>query len=580
MAKKKEVNNPTKNIHSKNTANSIVTNNNSDQLNFLVNELDKLKNKITELNIIDQTTQEIKIDSTKIEEKNYSIDDSKLNNSFLQKQRLDFFKEKVQELIEINKRKENLISFKEKEIQDLKLRIYQLSKQQKEDSKIIHDNYSSSAKTISSLKENYHKTISEKNQIIHDLSKKINNLSSELNTIKHNLDNVELTEITIKKKEESFRQKILEKEQIISRLETDILRLKGILDKNFSSESDLKGKLFIKDKELKDQNFKLKEIQQKESKVRLDIKGLSTRVNDLNQKLYLSENEIKFKNKAIQKVIHEIKNLENLNKSKNIVLEKLQQANRKIQIENNNLAVKNENFINHLKRKEKYIIEIENEIGIKRIKLESSKKAIDKLLNENNFLRKTLKETTQKLSRENINLDKDFAKYKKDHLIELKNIKEEYENRINELIKQNTDSEIALKLRIENLNEIIGEQNNLIEEKREKEKQIAIEFTSKIKEMLMLGSSKIKNLKEFNLDNMFHEYKDESIKQSEEINLEKENFKKKLGLEQKTQNHIKPLVKLALEHGEKPEKIIRTLSTSGYSVQDVKDALNDVLEKK
>jgi len=477
------------------------------------------------------------------------------------------------------KNKEEQLVIKDNKISELISKINILVKQQKEDSKIIHENYSQTAKKISSFKENQQKTVSEKNLIIENLTRKIKSLTKEINTIKNNLNDVQNKEYLVVKKEDKLKQVILEKDQIISRLETDLLKFKSLLDKNFDKESDLKGKLYSKDKEIKNQSYKLKQIHDKEFLIQNDLKKLTGKFQDLNKKLYLSENEIKFKNKAISKVIDEIRKLESLNKNKTLALENLKKFNIQLQEKNNNLQIKNNNLQEHFKRKEKHIIEIENEIGVKRIKLESTKKAMSKLLEENNFLRNTLKENTQKMSKENIVLDKEFSKYKKENLEKTKKLKEDYENKINSLIAQNTDSEISLKLRIENLNQIISEQNKLIEQKREKEKQIAIDFTAKIKEALMIGSGTLKDLKEVNLEEVFKDYKEEEVKNISELNIEKENFKKKLGLEEKTQNHLIPLVQLAINHGEKTEKIIKTLSNSGYKVEDVKEALNKVLKK-
>ena len=52
--------------------------------------------------------------------------------------------------------------------------------------------------------------------------------------------------------------------------------------------------------------------------------------------------------------------------------------------------------------------------------------------------------------------------------------------------------ELSLKLTIDNQSKIIEEQSKVIMDKREKEKEIAMELTTRIREALALGSPKLK----------------------------------------------------------------------------------------
>lgn len=73
------------------------------------------------------------------------------------------------------------------------------------------------------------------------------------------------------------------------------------------------------------------------------------------------------------------------------------------------------------------------------------------------------------------------------------------------------------------------------------------------------------------------EIRDEINKHEKE--KKKREFHKKLGVSEK-RSHVEPLVRTALEHGEKPEKIYSTLIKSGHDADEVKSALNRNLRKK
>ncbi|MBN2881702.1 hypothetical protein JXM83_06655 [Candidatus Woesearchaeota archaeon] len=460
----------------------------------------------------------------------------------------------------------------------LKDRVFQLIETQRETNKLLQQSYHERSLKVAEARELFQKSIIEKNAIIENLTRRLNYLQKEISEIRHSMNTVELTEEVIKKKEEQFNEKIFAKEQIIHRLETDILRLQSELSKKADYESELKSNIFKKDKEIINQNERLIEITQKESKIRSGISAISDKVTDLNKKLYLTEEEVRFKNRAIKKVIEEMKNLENLNRQKNAVLIKLQKENSGLNQEYNSLKQKFDSFKEAQQHKEKATIELENELGIKRVKLVSAKKTIDKLMSENNTLRETLKKDTQEFTKQNIILDKELSNYRKKHMIEVQEMKKEQEIRIEELIKEHTNQEISMKLRIENLNKIVAEQNKVILDKREKEKELAVEFTARIKEALMLGSHKLADLNEYDpeKDSQRILAEESRIKQDED-NI-KAQFRKKLGVNDEI-SHIEPLVKMALDHGENPDKVMRTLLASGHPAEKIKEAINKNIKK-
>lgn len=391
-------------------------------------------------------------------------------------------------------RKNNEIEEKNREIDEkLNVRLKELVERQKYCANLLSESYKDKEAKIKEINDECEKKLFEKEDIIQNLNSTILKLKNELTSLKYEMKGILTLEESIKKKEAQFKEIIFGKDQIISRLETDILKLNGLLERKADKESELKGAIYKRDKEIILKEKKIEDISSKENTIKSGLTALMTKIKDLSQRIDLNSEELKFKNEAIKKMLQELKNLENVNREKNRVIAQIQEDNKRLSQE----SIDAKNSLAKLKaqidKKERYLIEIENEVGISRLKSQTIKKNTEALLAENIAMKKAIKENTTEFARKNISLDKEISFINKKHLIEMKNQKDEFEKRISELIKEHMNSELTLKLSIENQNKIIEEQNKVIISKREKEKEIAMELTAKIREAILLGSPKIKS---------------------------------------------------------------------------------------
>ena len=502
-------------------------------------------------------------------------------------------------------RKNSEIEKKDKEIEEkINVRLKELVERQKYCARLLGESYRDKEEKIKEIKDECDKKLFEKEDIIQNLNATVLKLKNDLTSLRYEMKGIQSLEETIKKKEAEFKEILFGKDQMISRLETDILRINGLLERKSVKESELKGAIFRRDKEILQKERRIEDISAKEDTIKSDLSALISRIKGLSQKINLDSEELKLKNEAIKKMLHEMKSLEEVNREKNKIISQIQDDNKRLSSENSDMRNSITKLRAQIDKKERYLIEIENDVGISRLKSQSMKKKTDALLAENLAIKKAIKENTTEFARKNISLDKEISFLQKKHLIELKSQKDEYERRIGELIKEHMNSELSLKLSIENQNKIIEEQNKVIMDKREKEKEIAMELTTRIREAILLGSPKIKSYSEalenpaparmpvavskeekpperptqVNIPEMSDSDIREEIKKHEKDKKRKE-FHKKLGVDEK-KSHVEPLVRMALDHGEKPEKILSTLIKSGHDAEEVKAAINRNLMKK
>ena len=343
----------------------------------------------------------------------------------------------------------------------------------------------------------------------------------------------------LKQKEEElkFREKELEiKEKEIKLLEKEIL---------------IKKDTFL----LKEEQLKIEEVKlnTKANKTKIDEKELNNKIEELNNK----EKQLRYIENVINEKEKEVNIKEKENKSK-------EEINNNLEKEIQKLKVSEYRFIHELKGKQKLIEE----------KLEENKNFKMNLLNKENEI--------SKLNDEKINM------------------KQKYENIINNLNKNLNENNLKIKDLEKNINEL-NRKNELLIIKENDFKNIIKEYEDKIK-ILEKDNKKIKSKEEEQLK-AFQE-KDKELnnkitlltdkenlikKEMNELNKEKLNFennkKENLRIKQENNNLFETKKMLIKEIGEKQQIYneiifkIEKIKKEQDSKKNVPKELNDYVDK-
>lgn len=446
-----------------------------------------------------------------------------------------------------------------------------------------------------------HEELEHKKKSIYDLNNKVNILKNALaskdstsqeflkaiSTLKNSADD---TSDSMRAKDELLRSKDIKIELLKKQLKTqeELLSIKTHHTQEYETSFEDMKKDLEKNYDLKIQVFE-KNLVEKENII-----------DELSKKLNLIEkdNEVKFQ-KIKEKHSHEI---ELLNKDINKIQKSNQDFEKELTILKENLSRKADllkTMSVNLTKKDTLLKTIEDN----RNKIESSIAAKDKQLklaedklkgNSKKMLALnsnivTLKEDLKAV--EEINKDlmkklgpiditikeyKDLLKKKEEELLEKDSYypmlfeieKLEFQDKMDNVIKDYTEREIHLNMEIEKLNEVVKDQQSIINEIKQKYMWFANQFRTEFGEVLKDMDEKISYDQDLVEEAESEEIDIEVVKDHEKIMRSKEEGDEHAGIEE-----IVPMIDVALQHGDSMEQIKQSLKAANYSDLEIDKAI-------
>ena len=257
------------------------------------------------------------------------VNDINLKSHF--NQILKEYKSKIEAL---SKQNSELIQNYQNSNEDYNILKNKYEKLEREQKTLINNLLNAKNKEINGIKENIIKETTtkleslenEKNNIIHDLEKKISELQSSIDELTNNKSNLEKGKLELENSQQNLKQENISLKLEVNKFKSEISDLQKnnseLNQKNKNLEKEI-IQLKIKNensfKELKDK-IKLIESFNKYKNLNEDtVKNLKLNNNKLENKLMISINEINKANDIIEKLQNEIKNQKN--KLKNMKIE-------------------------------------------------------------------------------------------------------------------------------------------------------------------------------------------------------------------------------------------------------------------
>ena len=297
------------------------------------------------------------------------VNDINLKNHF--NQILKEYQSKIESLSKINCELNQIYQNSKEDYNILKSKYEKLEREQKAS---IDDLLNSKSKEINGIKENLIKETrtklealeNDKNNIIHDLEKKISEFQSSIDELTNNKSNLEKDKLKLENS-----QQILEQENISLKLEVSKLKaeISDLNQKNTNLEKEiiqLKLKNENSFKELKDKSKLIENLNKYKNLNEDNVQNLKLNNNKLEKKLMMSINEINKANDIIEKLQNEIKNQKN--KLKNMKIEIINKekiiSQKQAVLDEQNISIQNIKKDNEDKGKE--IFSLTNKISIKR----------------------------------------------------------------------------------------------------------------------------------------------------------------------------------------------------------------------